>query len=118
MSNLSESMLARLPKAAREEIGRLDREVEYLRAKLAVGPEGSNTFAERIVGALEHFPGRPLGKDISVTFQYGPDEKDSIDVVIERGWVRLHAAGGDPLTIQPASSNSARVRVAGPDDRR
>jgi hypothetical protein len=105
VTNLSESQLARLPKAVRAEIERLDREVEWWKAKAEVGPEQSDTFAD----AFAPGEGKPLGRGTRVLFHHGPGERDHVTVHVREGEVSVSAYGSF-LQVLPSSGNSIRVR--------
>jgi hypothetical protein len=95
----------RLPKWAQREINRLQNEVDWWKAKATVGPNESNTFAER--------GEKPLGIDPTVIFHIDEHRDrlgDSIEARLEGNRLRLVTPNG-MLSIHPHASNVAYVTV-------
>lgn len=115
---ITPEQLARLPKYARDRITQLERNLAYAQAKLATGPEDSNTFADPYYGTVP----RPLGQDSTIEFRLDSyDDKRHHDQVIQARVDRsrhpephsyLYVNGGDSLLVEPQSSNVVRIRLA------
>ena len=97
--------VTKLPKWAQQEISRLERDLAYARAKLAAGPEDSNTFAEPYGAAP-----RPLGTGTLIRFQLGDPEDwgGYIDAHIEGDRLVVHS--GHSLSVKPWASNVIHVK--------
>lgn len=94
-----------LPKWAKQEIARLERDVEHYKETLRVGPEDSNTFANPYSGAPT-----PLGKDTIILFQApAGDIRVRLD---ERGRLEIH--GGSGIAIHPRATNTVSIQVTQP----
>jgi hypothetical protein len=97
-----------LPKWARDEIGRLDREVAHLRETLATGPEDSDTFADPYSDSP-----RPLGRGTAVEFQLTgdrPGQKALAKMGADNSGRRfLEVHGGDSMIVRPVASNVVRL---------
>lgn len=102
---------ARLPVWAQREIERLERDLASARAKLAVGPEDSDTFADPYSADR-----RPLGRGTTIEFVLD-DDRDRIRVRLDqdsRGRVYLDVnASSSCLTLQPRSSNAIEITTEG-----
>lgn len=96
----------KLPKWAQQEIDRLERNVEYWKARATAGPNNSNTFVRN----SHHDDDTPLGAGPIVRFFPGPGRgwADVVEVNIVGDQVRV--CGGDLLGIFPSSSNSFTVK--------
>lgn len=94
-----------LPKWAQQEIGRLERDLESARAKLRVGPEDSDTFADATLSELA----RPLGKGARIEFRFGDSWHERITAYIEDRRLVVH--GGSVLAVFPRSSNGVEIEV-------
>lgn len=101
--------IERLPKWAQQYIGTLERNLAHAHAKLAVGPEDSDTFLEPY-GTPKL---RPLGDGVSVRFTLGTKRYgiyvDARTDVSPRAEKRLVLMGGTGLVIKPVSSNIVYV---------
>ena len=98
--------VSKLPKWAQREIGRLERDLAAAHAKLAAGPEDSNTFAEPYAAAP-----RPLGTSPHIRFVLGdgPDDWGAvIDAFIEGDHVVIR--GGNGITVRPWAGNVLHVK--------
>ena len=95
---------AKLPKWAQQELQRLEQDLAHAEEKLAAGPEDSNTFADPYADAA-----RPLGRDTTVEFRFGPETSEKIQVRIDGD--KLYVYGGDSLAIAPRSSNAIYVKA-------
>lgn len=102
---LTESQLARLPKAAREEIERLQGSVAYWQQQAHPTIEGSNTWIRRYTGAVDEQRAE-LGDSPSVIFD---GELGQIEVRVEGDVVSVRAADGSPLVVRPRSDNTIEV---------
>lgn len=99
--------VTKLPKWAQAEISRLTRDLEYERARLAVGPEDSDTFAD----PYNHTP-RPLGRGTSIQFVLEEGRGKTIHVRTTQrhdGTVRLDVVGGDMIIVHPQSGNHVEI---------
>lgn len=104
--------LASLPKWARQEIERLQRNEEHYVAQLAAGPEDSDTFADPYSEAR-----RPLGRGTTIQFvlgqnKYGHDMK--IQARLEQksdGSMLLDINAGGLLQVFPRAANSIEIGV-------
>jgi hypothetical protein len=105
-----EGRVSRLPKWARDEIRRLESNLEQAYAKLNTGPEDSNTVADAYSPTR-----RPLGKDASIEFSLGPEHWNKVTCRIDRYGDGqgdfLYIMGGHMVTIEPQSGNTFRIRV-------
>ena len=96
--------ITKLPKWAQAEIERLTRDLESAYAKLNVGPEDSDTFADPYSEARQ-----PLGKGTSIVFEFGEGHGKRINARLEGE--TLVVQGGDSLIVQPRASNSIYLRT-------
>jgi hypothetical protein len=95
--------VSKLPKWAQAEIGRLERDLADARAKLAAGPEESDTFAD-VYGAP-----RPLGKSPVIRFTPDPEHPHLyVDAYVDRGSV--YVRGSEGLAIRPWAGNVIKVK--------
>jgi hypothetical protein len=100
--------IERLPKWAQDELARLDREVAYLKGKLAVGPEDSDTFADPFASAP-----RPLGRGTRIRFTPKDAERAHFDVTLQDdGSLEVHA--DYMLAVIPQASNMIELRRVTP----
>lgn len=103
--------VSRLPKWAQDRIASLERDVEHLRATLAVGPEDSDTFCD------PYLDQRPLGRGQTIRFvldrraDHRPDVYIDAKLDAEGGCVAIRCADGS-LAITPTHANEILVRVA------
>lgn len=99
--------ITRLPKWAQQRIITLENSVAYHKAKLAEGPEHSDTFAD------PHGTPRPLGKSAMVEFVFSTREDGSSKdyVSARKEGNKLVIYGSDSIAIYPASSNLAYVKL-------
>lgn len=95
----------RLPKWAQQELYRLERDLESAYARLAEGPENSNTFADPYAKAP-----RALGDSPMIEFRFGTKWGEKFQVRLEDD--HLVISGGSSLAIHPRSSNGINVAVA------
>lgn len=100
---------AKLPKWARDELGRLRRDLEHERERLAQGPEDSDTFAD----PYSDTP-RPLGRKAHIEFRFA--EREGVQCYIDHdhnGKPFLYVYGtGIYLAVEPSSANTLRIRSA------
>ena len=96
---------ATLPKWAQNELARLERDLEYTRAKLAQAPDDSRVFANPYSDAPQ-----PLG-DADVEFRVNDHDKFKVGLDDVRDGTVLTVYGGDTLQIEPQASNVVRVRL-------
>lgn len=94
----------KLPKWAQQELGRLERDLEHAQARLAEGPENSNTFADPYADSP-----RPLGEGTLIEYRFGESWGEKFSVRLEGD--KLYVMGGSTLSIYPQSSNTFRVGV-------
>lgn len=111
MTAPSERNRDRLPKWARDELDRLERTVDWWKAKATAGPDESDTFVDEITmsGADPAFEGRPLG--IQPTVRFGP-RADRLSVEVTRrddGSVDARVPDGQ-VAVYSYSSNQIRIR--------
>lgn len=103
------SDVKKLPKWAQNLIYKLERDLESAHAKLSAGPEDSNTIADP-----HSDPFRPLGTDTTIRFKVGEEWHEYIDVRVRtdhKGESYIYLMGGDSISIEPESSNTATVRL-------
>lgn len=100
-----------LPKWARDELARLERDLEWWQAKATAGPDDSDTFVQELtldMGTAEGHDGRPLGR--RPTIRFGP-RADRLAVEATRrddGSVEVRVPDGQ-LAFYPVGSNIGRV---------
>lgn len=104
-TNLTETQLDKLPKYAQHEIARLAMDLEDARAKLAAGPEDSDTFADPYASVP-----RPLGK--GTTIRFGGLGDQSFNVFWKEGALEVTGNRGskDAMAVLPCVSNSVILR--------
>lgn len=90
---------SKLPVWAQRELERLERDLEYNRAKLRQGPEDSVAFAEPYSDAP-----RPLGPDPHIEFHVGGGK---VQVSIKND--ALNIMGMDGILVAPQAGNVIRV---------
>lgn len=100
---LSPEQLARLPKHAQRYIAVLESNLEHERARLAVGPADSDTFAEPYASTP-----RPLGRGTSVSFKLG-DHEFSTSVTVRGEGGSLHVHGSQAFAVLPKSTNVVEI---------
>jgi hypothetical protein len=103
---IEERDLTKLPKWARQEIERLQRDLEYAHERLEAGPDDSRVFAE----PYSDHP-RPLGHDAHIAFVPeggGSIIGDGFKVSIVADGIEVY--GGDSLSIYPRSSNVVLIK--------
>lgn len=102
--------IAKLPKWARQEIERLEKNVAHYIAQLVAGDEDSDTFANPHSTAK-----RPLGRGTSIEFVLGQDKRGhdlAIRVRTESlrdGTAMLDVSGSDGLNVLPRASNRIEI---------
>jgi hypothetical protein len=114
MSQATVDPMTRLPKWAQRRIEVLEMRVKELRARLAVGPEASNTFADPHTDSP-----RPLGEGTIVRFVLSrhPDGTplDYVDATIEGGSEkRVYIRASYGYAFYPNSSNAGYVKLVRP----
>lgn len=97
--------VTKLPKWARQEIERLERDLANANAKLSAGPEDSDTFAD----AYSRQAQRPLGKGTVVEFRFGEHWGQKFRARLEDG--RLKVSGGNSIAVHPRASNVVEIAV-------
>lgn len=104
-THLTNKQLDRLPQYAQHEISRLAKDLEAAKAKLAAGPDGSDTFADPYGS-----PPRPLGTGTKVRFG-GLGSNKTFDVEYAGGTLEVtgHRGSADRMAILPMVSNSISV---------
>lgn len=97
--------ITKLPKWAQSEIKRLNNNVESLSARLAAGPEDSDTFADPYAETP-----RPLGQGTTVEFRLSDGDAwgNRIRVRAKKG--ALYVLGGDGIAVFPQSSNTLVIK--------
>lgn len=113
--NDEDARFARLPKWAQRELKRLESSVDYYKAKLEVGPEGSDTFFDAGPETQQ-----PLGEGVSVTFYTDPEQTASTygkgaiqaHVVQRSSGRRLEIRASDGLVVRAVSSNMISVETS------
>jgi len=101
LTYLSTEQLNRLPQYAQQELVRLTNELSAANAKLAAGPEDSDTFAD----AYSSNP-RPLGKGTRIQFGEGDEGMFVAQYVDGELEVTARMNGRNKLAITPRVSNS------------
>jgi len=96
--------LENLPKWARQEIDRLERDLAYNKAKLAEGPEDSDTFADEYSDAP-----RPLGRGPTITFKWGGKWGEKIEARLDGE--TLIVRGGTQIDVHPVAGNVVEIMV-------
>ncbi len=95
--------VTRLPKWAQRRIALLERSVAYHKAELAVGPEGSDTFAD------PYGTPRPLGRGTTIVFTGGdptsPSPPDRVTVRRQDDG-SLYVMCAESAVVLPASNNT------------
>lgn len=99
-----DSRRERLPKWAKQELTRLERDLAYAKERLAEGDEDSRVFAD----PYSDTP-RPLGHDTSIEFVLGPKWGDKINVRIDGHGIKV--AGGNRLAVIPNASNVVYIET-------
>jgi len=94
---------ARLPVWAQHELTRLRRNNADLKARIALGPEDSDTFAHPTAETPT-----PLGRGAQV--QFGPAEHN-FKVEYEDGELKIYTSSGRLLTL-PESTNVVTHRIS------
>lgn len=106
-----EERFARLPLWARRRIEVLEMNNTHLTAKLAEGPEDSDTFADP-----HRDDARPLGSGTTIRFMLDGAEidgdrwQDYIDARLSETGDYLIVTAGDSLTLYPSSSNVVHIK--------
>lgn len=99
--------ITKLPKWAQSEISRLERNLAHAEAKLAEGPEDSDTFADPYANAP-----RPLGKGTRIEFVADAERRDRFHAHLTEDGI-LEVSGGSSLQIQPHAANVVRIKLGG-----
>lgn len=100
-----EQRLARLPRWARMELDRLQRDLDHAHAQLAAGPEDSDTFVHTYSE-----PDRPLGTAPSIRFAFdgaGSEARSYVEVRLVRGRVEVRGSGS--IDVRPEGSNGLTI---------
>jgi hypothetical protein len=104
MPAMSDEQLAKLPKYARDEIGRLRRNLDDAYRRLEAGPDDSDTFASPFANMT------PLGRGVRIRFVVGDEERQEyVDAFVRDGSMTVQ--GGQSLAITLAGSNSFDVQI-------
>lgn len=110
---ITEARIASLPKWARQEIERLQRNEAAHVALLTAGPEDSDTFAD------PYGHTRPLGRGTTIVFRLGDGDGRDSDIrirteVLRDGRTVLDVNGGvGGLAVFPRASNSVEIGSRG-----
>lgn len=95
----------RLPVWARDRIHLLEQNLAYARARLAAGPDDSNTFADPYGD-----PPRPLGTDVQVQWRlYNGVYTVGCHVEAAEGDASLEVMTSRLLSVEPVSGNLVRI---------
>lgn len=106
MKRLSEYDVNTLPKWGQQKIAMLERDLAAAQARLAAGPEDSDTFA----GPYNAVP-RPLGKGTRIRFG-GMGYDSTFDVNLDETGLHVTAhTGSHAMAIVPNNSNTITVRT-------
>lgn len=104
MSRLSQGQLERLPKYARDEIERLDREnarlLDELQVAVGQAPPGNNTWIREISA-----PDKPIGRSVRVLFQ---TKTGPVTCNVELDGT-LRVAGDRAIVVYPSAANSLTI---------
>jgi len=106
--------LSRLPKWAQNRIEVLERNLESARAKLAAGPEDSDTFADIHTAAV-----RPLGRGTLVRFG-GQGYDCTFDVEWQDGVLHVQgnaSSSAQDMVIKPQMTNAVQLTFVRETDR-
>jgi len=105
---MREEDVTKLPKWAQSKIRVLEMRVRELRAKLAEGPEGADTFADPYADEA-----RPLGKSTRIEFVFDAEKREHIQAHLDedKHGKYLEVYGNTGLSIEPSASNVLRVRI-------
>ena len=95
----------RLPKWAREEISRLNRDIEHLLGKLRERDQG----AGRIVVDAYSDEAFRVSETAVIKFEIGDNTRDSITVRMRND--ALHINGSDCFAVLPMSSNDVEIKI-------
>jgi hypothetical protein len=102
----TERDMSRLPKWAQDRITLLERNLADARARLAAGPEESDTFADPYMESV-----RPLGSGTRVRFG-GRGYDGTFDVSWGDGELAIQCnSGGRSMAIMPQASNTVHMSV-------
>lgn len=101
---LTEAMLARLPKAARQRMIYLEHTVRTQAARLAEAPADSRVIADPHATVP-----RPLGSTMHLRLCPTADEREWIDITVRKGYLDVYASAD--LAFTPRSGNGAQLRV-------
>ena len=102
--------IAKLPKWARQEIERLEKNVAHYVAQLTAGDGDSDTFANPYSTAK-----RPLGRGTTIEFvlgqdRFGRDKRIRVRTETRHdGTVVLDVSGGYGIVVLPRASNSIEI---------
>lgn len=96
----------KLPKWARNEIERLERDLAYAKAHLMEGPEDSRVFAN----PYSDLTRKPLG-DADILFEFGDHKKIIVKLTDEGIEVYGSSSLSSSLQIQPRASNVVRIKL-------
>jgi len=108
--NYTPEQFDRLPKWAQMEMKRLIADRAFFAAKLAAGPEDSDTFADPTFDETK----RPLGAGTTIEFDLADagDRQDRLRCrtdATHKGRKYLDVHGGDSLLVVPQAANAVRI---------
>ena len=103
---MKERDITKLPMWAQSEIQRLTQDLAAANAKLSVGPEDSDTFADPYSDSAR----RPLGRGTLI--QFGVERGERMLVRWEDGKLQV-SSDGMGLAVQPRAANSVDIVARG-----
>lgn len=105
MATTDKQDTSKLPKWAQQRIDKLERDVEYWKARATEGPENSDTFISWPMDSP-----KPLGSGYNIRFVVGSGSGDYIEVRNQQdGSVEVRTAWRG-MRIHPTASNTIVVR--------
>lgn len=103
---LTQYQMEKMPRYAASEIKRLSGDLDAANARLAAGPEDSDTFSDQYTG-----PSTPLGKGARIRFIPAPHQY--IDAQLKEGILEIRAQSDirTHIAVMPRVSNSIGIAL-------